>query len=40
MRSYQVAGLNWLIRLYENGISGILADEMVCIRNVDDGGDY
>ncbi|KAJ0976223.1 hypothetical protein J5N97_018188 [Dioscorea zingiberensis] len=28
MRSYQLAGLNWLIRLYENGINGILADEM------------
>lgn len=31
MRDYQLAGLNWLIRLYENGINGILADEMVCI---------
>ncbi|WZZ30968.1 hypothetical protein YC2023_014369 [Brassica napus] len=28
MRNYQLAGLNWLIRLYENGINGILADEM------------
>ncbi|KAJ7549555.1 hypothetical protein O6H91_07G058200 [Diphasiastrum complanatum] len=28
MREYQLAGLNWLIRLYENGINGILADEM------------
>ncbi|KAJ0963388.1 hypothetical protein J5N97_028510 [Dioscorea zingiberensis] len=28
LRSYQLAGLNWLIRLYENGINGILADEM------------
>eukprot|EP00899_Mesostigma_viride_P006788 jgi/Mesvir1/1610/Mv14573-RA.1 len=28
MRDYQIAGLNWLIRLYENGINGILADEM------------
>jgi SNF2 family DNA or RNA helicase len=28
MRPYQVEGLNWLIRLYDNGISGILADEM------------
>jgi SWI/SNF-related matrix-associated actin-dependent regulator of chromatin subfamily A member 5 len=25
MRDYQVAGLNWLISLHENGISGILA---------------
>lgn len=29
MRAYQLAGLNWLIKLYENGINGILADEMV-----------
>ncbi|CAN6691630.1 unnamed protein product [Malus baccata var. baccata] len=28
MRDYQLAGLNWLIRLYEIGINGILADEM------------
>ncbi|KAL3701661.1 hypothetical protein R1sor_019683 [Riccia sorocarpa] len=28
MRDYQLAGLNWLICLYENGIKGILADEM------------
>ncbi|CAI5991866.1 unnamed protein product [Closterium sp. NIES-64] len=28
MRDYQLAGLNWMIRLYENGINGILADEM------------
>lgn len=32
MRDYQLAGLNWLIRLYENGINGILADEMVMIE--------
>lgn len=25
-------GLNWLIRLYESGINGILADEMVCTQ--------
>ena len=31
MRDYQLAGLNWLIRLYENGINGILADEMVIL---------
>jgi hypothetical protein len=30
MREYQVQGLNWLIHLYDNGINGILADEMVC----------
>lgn len=34
MRDYQLAGLNWLIRLYENGINGILADEMVIIINL------
>jgi SWI/SNF-related matrix-associated actin-dependent regulator of chromatin subfamily A member 5 len=28
MRSYQVEGLNWLLRLHQNGINGILADEM------------
>ena len=28
MRDYQVAGLNWLVSLHVNGISGILADEM------------
>lgn len=31
LRDYQVRGLNWLISLYENGINGILADEMVCM---------
>lgn len=34
MRDYQLAGLNWLIRLYENGINGILADEMVSYTHV------
>lgn len=29
MRDYQIRGLNWMINLYENGINGILADEMV-----------
>lgn len=29
MRDYQIRGLNWLISLFENGINGILADEMV-----------
>jgi SWI/SNF-related matrix-associated actin-dependent regulator of chromatin subfamily A member 5 len=28
MRPYQVEGLNWLIRLYHRGLSGVLADEM------------
>ena len=31
MRDYQVRGLNWMISLYEHGINGILADEMVII---------
>ena len=31
MRDYQIRGLNWMISLYENGINGILADEMVII---------
>ena len=29
MRDYQIRGLNWLISLFEHGINGILADEMV-----------
>ena len=29
MRKYQLEGLNWLIHLFDNGINGILADEMV-----------
>ena len=29
MRDYQIRGLNWMVSLYENGINGILADEMV-----------
>jgi SWI/SNF-related matrix-associated actin-dependent regulator of chromatin subfamily A member 5 len=33
MRDYQIQGLNWLISLFENGINGILADEMVYFRN-------
>ena len=28
MRTYQLEGLNWLIKLFEHGINGILADEM------------
>ncbi|KAM9929073.1 hypothetical protein OXX59_001424 [Metschnikowia pulcherrima] len=28
LREYQVQGLNWLIQLHENRLSGILADEM------------
>lgn len=29
LNDYQVDGLNWLISLYETGLNGILADEMV-----------
>ncbi|KAK9453161.1 SNF2 family N-terminal domain-containing protein [Dipodascopsis uninucleata] len=28
LKDYQLAGLEWLISLYENGLNGILADEM------------
>ena len=28
MRPYQLEGLNWLVRLFDNGVNGILADEM------------
>jgi hypothetical protein len=28
MRDYQIRGLNWMISLMDNGINGILADEM------------
>lgn len=28
MKDYQIAGLNWLIKLYDCGINGILADQM------------
>eukprot|EP00917_Polyrhabdina_sp_WS-2016_P001767 GHVP01003678.1.p1 GENE.GHVP01003678.1~~GHVP01003678.1.p1 ORF type:complete len:875 (-),score=192.97 GHVP01003678.1:84-2708(-) len=28
MKEYQIEGLNWLIRQYENNLNGILADEM------------
>lgn len=27
-RDYQLEGLNWMVRLQDNGINGILADEM------------
>lgn len=29
LKSYQLKGMNWLANLYEQGINGILADEMV-----------
>jgi SWI/SNF-related matrix-associated actin-dependent regulator of chromatin subfamily A member 5 len=30
MREYQLEGLNWMIRLQENGVNGILADGTCC----------
>jgi ATP-dependent DNA helicase len=30
MRDYQIAGMEWLISMYDNGLNGILADEMGC----------
>ncbi|KAJ3281646.1 putative DNA helicase ino80 [Borealophlyctis nickersoniae] len=32
LKPYQLKGLNWLVNLYEQGINGILADEMVINR--------
>jgi ATP-dependent DNA helicase len=29
LKDYQLEGVRWLASLYENGVSGILADEMV-----------
>jgi SNF2 family DNA or RNA helicase len=29
LRDYQVQGLNWMASLHDNGINGILEDEMV-----------
>lgn len=31
LKDYQLKGLNWLANLYEQGINGILADEMASI---------
>lgn len=28
MHAYQLEGLNWLIKLHDHGINGVLADEM------------
>lgn len=38
LKDYQLKGLNWLANLYEQGINGILADEMVrfCLCSVAD----
>lgn len=32
LKEYQLKGLNWLANLYEQGINGILADEMVIVH--------
>lgn len=34
LRDYQLTSLNWLIGLYESGINGILADEMVSVKRL------
>jgi len=31
MRAYQLEGLNWMIRLQENGVNGILAGKKISI---------
>ena len=31
LKEYQLKGLNWLANLYEQGINGILADEMASL---------
>lgn len=28
LRDYQLAGVSWLISLFQNGLNGILADQM------------
>ena len=28
MRSYQIEGLSWMVKLHDNCVNGILADEM------------
>lgn len=33
MHAYQMEGLNWLIKLHDHGINGILADEVSAMRN-------
>ena len=33
LKDYQLEGVRWLASLYENGVSGILADEVRYSRN-------
>lgn len=40
LRDYQLDSLNWLIGLYETGINGILADEMVSVLSTDTSGPW
>ena len=34
LKKYQLKGMNWLLNLYDQGINGILADEMVSLTNI------
>ena len=34
LKKYQLKGMNWLLNLYDQGINGILADEMVSLSNI------
>ena len=38
LRDYQLKGVNWLISLYQNGLNGILADQMGLGKTVGGGG--
>jgi SWI/SNF-related matrix-associated actin-dependent regulator of chromatin subfamily A member 5 len=40
MRPYQLEGLNWMIKLHDNGINGILADEMGLGKTLQVGGGW
>jgi len=37
LREYQLAGVTWMISLYQNGLNGILADQMGLGKTVGDG---
>jgi SNF2 family DNA or RNA helicase len=39
LRAYQLAGVTWLISLYQNGLNGILADQMGLGKTVRGGTD-
>ena len=40
LRDYQLKGVNWLISLYQNGLNGILADQMGLGKTVGGGGEH